>query len=100
MATDYCQHPARGGSLGDLDQDPGKDITGEEAGQCVCVCVVYIYNSNLLIPSYSHHHGGGRRRDPKEQAEIHAKKRKEREKIAMRGVPEVWASSPLRPDLE
>ena len=59
---------------------------------------------------YRYHHGGGggggggggRRnwRDPKEQAEIHAKKRKEREKIACRGVPEVWAASPPRPDLE
>ena len=48
----------------------------------------------------SSYHNGGRRRDPKEQAEIHAKKRKEREKIAARGVAEVWAASPPRPEFE
>ena len=56
--------------------------------------------NDLCIRTCSHYGGGGRRRDPKEQAEIHAKKRKEREKIATRGVPDVWAASPPRPDLE
>ena len=67
------------------------------------LCKLLIIITCFLFTCRHHgsYHGGGRRKmDPKEQAELHAKKRKEREKIASRGVPEVWAASPPRPELE
>lgn len=69
-------------------------------------CRKYSESSTSLIFSppcryHGNYHGDRRRKmDPKEQEEIHAKKRKEREKIATKGVPEVWVASPPRPELE
>ena len=83
------------------DQGPEKDIMGEiNYGEIRMIFTGSF--GKLCILCVCSYHGGGRRnwKDPKEQAELHAKKRKEREKIASRGVPEVWAASPPRLELE
>lgn len=96
--TDSYQPRAQNMSTGDRGLGLERDITGtfERYPES---------SANLNItPPFRYHSGyrgdGRRKMDPKEQAEIHAKKRKEREKIASKGVPEVWAASPPRPELE